>query len=586
MRLSANYGTLIATVLWGCSDAGIPATQYGATGQALEVDSDAPDSPEDESTGRCRLPPEPLLLPLKIGVQDANVELLITNTTEDTVSGVVEIYAMTSEGVREIPQRFQLAGLDEVALRVPLEAVGIDGSIDLAIISSHLAGSFADGRTTTTVGEFVYDIRETKPELLEDVADDAGLERVTVAVVHDGIDEQRLEAAMADTDDEVVASAEKLRTAVPSGGSSLSALTVSKTICFDANLILAGAGAGEDFWPTNTAAWARGQRIDATPAGGSFSTYWLDSVGCISGNFAVGPWSFKAYTATRLKKVGAVFTNINNKRYPDDVFLTNTFGATVSNVNQTIVYSASSSMHVSHLVTESLNNRMGELTSRSFPATINIRNNSPSPPIGVSYFDPGTEFVYIDASSHQNKWTVTHEMGHYIQYNEAEEFAWGYNATRPGVTCVSDPGHAAWSREFNSVAGVEGFASYWSSLLFNDVGQSDCWVRFSGAAISCAGPSTSYPVRVMETNCTTAGVPFNGDGNETDWQRAYWDITREDTLGTIPTVLELLTMMRNGSGWATANHFQQMTAAAALVSTPQYLESKWIQAASNNGIDW
>jgi hypothetical protein len=185
----------------------------------------------------------------------------------------------------------------------------------------------------------------------------------------------------------------------------------------------------------------------------------------------------------------------------------------------------------------------------------------------------------------QDKFAVSHEVGHFIQYNEAEESTWGYNNSRNGVPCTTpSAGHFTDSREFNSAAGVEGFASYWAALLFNDKGFSDCWVRLAGDTISCAGSSSGYPVRFMETNCGTA--PFTGDGNETDWQRAYWDITREDTLGTVPAVSELLKMMRDGSSWGQSNHYQRMDAAAALAGTPQYLESKWDNAASNNGIDW
>jgi hypothetical protein len=591
MKLSPKQfcGPIILTA-FGCSDTSTPVEHYGAMQQALtleQANSGAALSGEELFTDRCTAEFEPTLLVLDIDVHDAEVSLTVHNTTDDDVGGTVDVYAMSSREIRESPVAFDVGGLDSTTLTVPLDVLGVDKEVDLAIISAKLIGTFAKGGSTVAVNEFVYDLRTIKPEL-EEIDAEARLERVGVAIVRDGVEAERLAAAAADTTDEILDGPNGDAMPARPARSSFQPFAVNKVICFDANLILLTAGFGEDFWnSTNTTVWARGQRIDAQPPGGSsYSTWWLDNNGCISGNFATGTWSFKAYPVTRILKGGAVWTNILNKRYPDDAFLITSFTANVNtSSDQFIAYSAAATLHISHVAHEALRNRINDLSYRSFPATINIRNSYLSPPLGGSKYDPPTQFIYISSNDSQDKWAVSHEVGHFIQYNEAEESSWGYNNSRSGVPCTTpSTGHFTDSREFNSAAGVEGFASYWAALVFNDKGFSDCWVRLAGDTISCVDSSAGYPVRFMETNCGTA--PFTGDGNETDWQRAYWDITREDTLGTVPAVSELLTMMRNGSSWGASNHYQRMDAAAALASTPQYLESKWNGAASTHGIDW
>jgi hypothetical protein len=296
---------------------------------------------------------------------------------------------------------------------------------------------------------------------------------------------------------------------------------------------------------------------------------------------AEGIWQFRAHSQTRLNKSG-IWTVLDTRDESTNSILYNQFSGNLNGgAPQNLSYTASPSITTSHLAHRSLQRFLPQLTIRSFPTSIPIRGSSP----GGSRYE--NDVIYIGSADRNNKWTVTHEVGHYIFFEETEESytAYGLDYSLGGIIpCATPVSHNPQSREYSSAANLEGFASYWSAMIFNETLQFNCWTRFGGLNISCAGGDAGTPIRYMETQCS-GGASLTGDGNETDWQRTYWDLTRGDTGGIVPTVTEVLTFVRSGTGWTRGNNFQALLVASNLASTPAYLESRWDAAVLANGSD-
>lgn len=570
--------TLFGLVAAACTDQSLDAATnaYGTVEQELSAE-DVAESPSPKDGGFCGLQPEPRLMLLSVGVEDSQAVIAVESTVEDSLSGLIQVHAETSQGRRTMEVPIELAGLASRTITIGLDELGVDPNIELAILTGRLSGDLANGTQTFALTDFVYDRRKEKPEL-EDVPRDAALERITVATVSDGIAPGRGETHE-----------ESLRSTASNESDGLFTVQVNKTICFDSILNLANNTHGEDVWTGTPQIFAIGQRIDAkAPGASSYSTWWLDPTGCISGNFATGTWTFRALSQTRAKKgTAAVFTLFDVRRESDNLNLYNEFTASVnSSAAQTIVYTAGPIVIVAHATLTAVNDRQNDLTFWSFPGTLAIKAYA----AGISRYDPNTNTVYFTTGTQTDKWVLMHEMGHFVQIRESGNSgtAMGYDTSLGGVLCSSPANHSPQTREFTSASDSEGFANYWAALLFNNKAQSDCWTRFAGWTISCAGPSAAAPVSFtvpfMETNCND-GSSFNGHGNETDWQRTYWNLTRGDTPGTVPSVFEVLQMLNNATGFGGSNHYQVIDAAAALPATPNYLESRWDAAAATNGID-
>ena len=316
------------------------------------------------------------------------------------------------------------------------------------------------------------------------------------------------------------------RDEAPVSGGSLSATSVvtsalvvsGKRLCFDVTLALTGAGVGEDFWKSSsTTTWPIGQRIDAKAPGFSSLTWWLDDQGCVTKNLASGAWVFPAMTQTQILFSG-IFTLVDGRRKNDNAILYSEFGATLISTSQTVTYVAGLGTIAMHLVHRSLDQWKSQLTIRSFPRTI-----------PVTLFDGDGTFanrdsIHISDGELTNKWTVAHEVGHFIHFRETDKTGndYGNDTSLLGVKC-SFEGHNWDTREYNSSANLEGIRE----LLGGDRVQQDQGERLflrlpHGQVIPCEAADRTVPLRYMESVCADA-TPFTGHGVETDWQRLYWD---------------------------------------------------------------
>lgn len=84
----------------------------------------------------------------------------------------------------------------------------------------------------------------------------------------------------------------------------------------------------------------------------------------------------------------------------------------------------------------------------------------------------------------------------------------------------------------------------------------------------------------METTCADS-VSFSGHGNETDWQRMYWNLV--DSSG--PTMKQVLDFIELGSGWSGSNHYSRLNVASGNASVSSTLEARWLSEAPAQGID-
>jgi hypothetical protein len=153
------------------------------------------------------------------------------------------------------------------------------------------------------------------------------------------------------------------------------------------------------------------------------------------------------------------------------------------------------------------------LTSKSIGKSLQILANEKAS-------DGTFDRVRLTSVALDDKWVVAHEVGHWIEFRETVtsekmEYDNGLDKGR----CSNKEGHFVIRREYSSAAQIEGFASFWAATVFNNLNQTDCYVRMGGATIDCEGSST-HPLKYLETQCNDGKL--SGVGVETDWQRAFW----------------------------------------------------------------
>jgi hypothetical protein len=246
------------------------------------------------------------------------------------------------------------------------------------------------------------------------------------------------------------------------------------------------------------------------------------------------------------------------------------------------------------------------------------------------------------------KYVVAHELGHQLQQrlNEANgcplaspatctaiDYAPNFSAAADEESCEADWGgptqfsYSKVSKEYQSLAAVEGFADYVAAVSFNDPNGTDCrivpvgevyWNHAgvdtspSNGPYSCEGESDGDPGREYTTPptpvegrdafgqfCTSNGQTTNNRGTILDWTRFFWDLTSKHDLdlaevGDIWAATESNTWCSTdsaGSGFGATvcpqvwQHLPRSRFEAAMDSTgsPQAWRNAWDQE-SDNGV--
>jgi hypothetical protein len=502
-----------------------------------------------ESTRNCTLieVEDPVHVNLE---SDANVLVaLATNEANEAAEVELRAIVITSEGLRTYEniaaQRIEPSSA--FALEIPFADLDLSdaaGDIDVVIEARAL---LASGQVLATTSRIALSRTAVARESM--APSDPEVETATsVAFSVDDEPEPRAETAV-----------------------------VQKKLCFNALLAIEGAGQGEDYWTTNTLTVpARGQRVlGKLAASNSWTTFALDGVGCTATqSFATGLWNFRAYAEGEGGGVKIAVKNSGNVSH------SLAFNASVSSAaKQTITYTATDEVEAFHLAREVMRRSASYLSSKTVGKSLLILANEPSS-------DATFDRVRLTSAALDDKWVVAHEVGHWIQSRETVTSGkMAYDNSLPSGQCNNGKGHFVISREYSSAAHIEGFASFWAATVFNNLNQTDCFVRMGGVKIDCEGAST-HPLKYLETKCNDGKL--SGVGVETDWQRAFWDMVKPWNVvqATPRQVLDLILAADapSSTSWTANNHFQLIDAGSNAASTPNHVETRWDEASSLNGI--
>lgn len=217
--------------------------------------------------------------------------------------------------------------------------------------------------------------------------------------------------------------------------------------------------------------------------------------------------------------------------------------------------------------------------------------NPPVAPCGT-YFDGGSD-IYIEgggdegpvaAGNAREKFTIAHEVGHWILDIAADEPGVNYTVTGSGSCASGTTSHGLRSIEFQTTAFMEGFASFIAGAVYNNYGlgvTQDCFVSLaSGTVVNCDAANINFPIAVMETNCA---APFQGMGVETDWHRTFWDMLKNGN-PSVAAMTSWINTANDTTAWATNNAYSLLNSRANAIGG--VLNTDWDSAAPSHGIDW
>lgn len=169
------------------------------------------------------------------------------------------------------------------------------------------------------------------------------------------------------------------------------------------------------------------------------------------------------------------------------------------------------------------------------------------------------------------KGRMAHEVGHWTALTRVPSHVLDLDAPDSGI-CPGNsvPSHQAWTVEHQSAAAVEGWAHFWSSIVWNDWTQTDCtynvqaevdWNDSSSVemtGLSCVGPvpdGLSFDgldsdgdgvvdealevVAFDDDYCGDCCACPDGRANEFDYLRMYWGLLH-DSVGYFSTPQDLL----------------------------------------------
>jgi hypothetical protein len=186
-----------------------------------------------------------------------------------------------------------------------------------------------------------------------------------------------------------------------------------------------------------------------------------------------------------------------------------------------------------------------------------------------------------DTGDAREKFTVTHELGHWLLDVNADQPSVDYSITGSGSCTSTSTSHGLGAIEYQSAAMSEGFASFFAGLVYNNPSQNDCFVNLAeGTVVNCDVASTGLPVPVMETNCAT---PYAGLGVETDWHRTFWDMAKGNS-PSLTTMMSWIDTANNSTPWSNTNIYSLLNTRANGVGGT--LNTDWDAASAANGIDY
>lgn len=337
------------------------------------------------------------------------------------------------------------------------------------------------------------------------------------------------------------------------------ATTFSVNFCFEHGVDYEDVGAGEDFWTGNADRTARGIRVRVRRVSDNYNLYYTytdyngSQAGC-TGNLTLDDdeeYLVRIYTEA---KVGTNTIRVRNDPTNDQRFYWTWDSDFVPTSSETITVVTSVTRHWHLLAATGYTQyrRRGGLSNQTY-----IVYDEAHSSCGTCVPSEHNR-VYVSTADTDLKFTIAHEMGHSLARKKNGGASANTDATASMGSCDSSfSSPPAWwvnTKEFQSTAASEGFAEFYSVLVFNDDADSDCFYDtggsvdwdlddvFDGTRVNCEnGPvdSVSPPVTLDPAvdNRDYLGDMCSGTLNNRatayDWLRFWWDYsTDHDTYFT------------------------------------------------------
>lgn len=226
----------------------------------------------------------------------------------------------------------------------------------------------------------------------------------------------------------------------------------------------------------------------------------------------------------------------------------------------------------------------------------------PNSPAGTSCYDDNVTRLISIAPGTTGKFTIVHELGHALVDAATGQLGYAYDGSAAMGPCI--PGETATHRvntkEYNGTAAIEGIASFYAQLAFNDHGaNADCVYQTpytvdwnhdgdtidgaDAAVFTCEGGVAGIAAEdYVGTEC---GGGLNRS-TQYDWMRGLWDLHTDDGV-SFNDILDVWVLAQpsawnaSGSGVGpTYPAYEMATAAAAVLSPNPYPAN-----AADNGMD-
>jgi hypothetical protein len=211
---------------------------------------------------------------------------------------------------------------------------------------------------------------------------------------------------------------------------------------------------------------------------------------------------------------------------------------------------------------------------------------------GSTEYDNVNEEISISTTASDDKFKIIHEMGHAMaDFTTAGAFV-GSNYGISDGTCPAEPGgevHSMRSEEYQSSAGNEGFAHFYSAVSWNDgdAQNSNCWFEYyktvngdDDPEVNCDNDTSNadFDLAYLETNC--GGT--SGRGVELDWMRAFWNVHTSGASNR-PTFTAIVNWMDDADPPGDTDVYAELDAEANTVGGQ--LNTNWDSTKVTNGID-
>ncbi len=322
-------------------------------------------------------------------------------------------------------------------------------------------------------------------------------------------------------------------------------------ICGRWKTLFEDSGYGEDVWTAKTPAFRNAAYTSFTLAksnGDNVTSGVLDSAGCsITLSLEPGTYRFSMHSDTQrtisgqLYKYAARYVYYNNGKEELAHFGQYIDFSVASGQTGNIVLSGANQYDFSNL-----NAIAGRILSFSpsiiVPQTYNLWYGLKCPAYQeltpCFYHHHEKRPVYLPSVSVTQKFVVGHELGHQAQYHAAGRIYTSYEHSVPSslALCRCDQvetysqKHCLQSREYTSTSLGEGFASFWSSGVWNYKDHNDCILAYCKQVKLPNGSIEQPPFAADCKNPMLWKLIHCPDSSETsiewDWMIFLWNINR------------------------------------------------------------